>query len=116
MCSYRADTILSVHCQRGLEVEEYLIFSGCGIKDCVLLHFRKGIQLGSGHFGIVCQGIWKLESKETMNVALKYLKEGATSYDRLKFLQEAAAMAQFRHPNVVTLYGVTNNNGYVSSS
>ena len=64
---------------------------------------------------MVYQGEWKIASKEIMNVAIKGLKENATSHDRLKFLQEAATMAQFRHPNVVALYGVTSKSGKVSS-
>ena len=39
-------------------------------------------------------------------VALKLLKEGSSELDKVKFLQEAAIMAQFSHPNVVSLYGV----------
>ena len=29
--------------------------------------------------------------------------------DKVKFLQEAAIMAQFRHPNVIQLYGIVTN-------
>ena len=57
--------------------------------------------LGSGQFGIVEKGTW--QGKE---VALKTLKEGSDEEDKVKFLQEAAIMAQFRHPNIVTLHGV----------
>ena len=41
-------------------------------------------------------------------MAVKTLKEGSGEEDRVKFLQEAAIMGQFRHPNVVTLYGVVS--------
>jgi serine/threonine protein kinase len=61
--------------------------------------------LGSGQFGSVELGEWDNESK-TVNVALKKLNEGATLQDTVKFLQEAATMAQFHHPNVITLHGV----------
>ena len=37
---------------------------------------------------------------------MKTLKEGAGEQDKVKFLQEAAIMGQFTHPNVVKLYGV----------
>ena len=37
---------------------------------------------------------------------MKTLKEGAGEGDKVKFLQEAAIMGQFSHPNVVKLYGV----------
>ena len=37
---------------------------------------------------------------------MKTLKPNTTEEDRVKFLQEAAIMGQFSHPNVVKLYGV----------
>ena len=61
--------------------------------------------LGSGQFGSVEQGLWKNEVK-SIPVALKLLKEGSSEIDKVKFLQEAAIMAQFTHPNVISLYGV----------
>ena len=52
------------------------------------------------------RGEWK-SSLETCEVALKVLsKNQPTEDDRVKFLQEAAIMGQFRHPNVVKLHGV----------
>ena len=39
-------------------------------------------------------------------MAVKTLKEGAGEQDKVKFLQEAAIMGQFSHPNVVKLHGV----------
>ena len=63
--------------------------------------------LGAGQFGKVHQGEWiALDSKDTIDVAVKTLKEGADEEDKVKFLQEAAIMGQFSHPNVVKLYGV----------
>ena len=44
-----------------------------------------------------------------MEVDLKTLKAGSEEMDKVKFLQEAAIMAQFRHPNIVTLYGVVSD-------
>ena len=41
-----------------------------------------------------------------VEVAVKTLAKESTEMDRIKFLQEAAIMAQFSHPNVVKLYGV----------
>ncbi len=41
-----------------------------------------------------------------VEVAVKTLKEGAGEEERVKFLQEAAIMGQFKDPNVVTMYGV----------
>ena len=39
-------------------------------------------------------------------MAVKTLNEGSTQDDKIKFLQEAAIMGQFKHPNVVEMYGV----------
>ena len=68
-------------------------------------HFRLGTHLGSGQFGVVHRGVW-LSSNGEVKVAVKTLKEGSGEEDRVKFLQEAAIMGQFKHPNVVTMYGV----------
>ena len=54
------------------------------------------------------------ESKTDLEVALKTLKAGSEDMDKVKFLQEAAIMAQFRHPNIVTLYGVVSDKEPVS--
>ena len=39
-------------------------------------------------------------------MAIKTLQDEAKEVERVKFLQEAAIMGQFRHPNVITLHGV----------
>ena len=41
-----------------------------------------------------------------MEVAVKKLKKGASTLERIKFLQEAAIMAQFSNPNVLGIMGV----------
>ena len=41
-----------------------------------------------------------------VSVAIKALKEGSSTLQRKKFLQEAAIMGQFKHRNVVNLLGV----------
>ena len=41
-----------------------------------------------------------------MQVAVKVLTSGASETDRVRFLQEAAIMGQFYHPNIVRLHGV----------
>ena len=48
-----------------------------------------------------------------MDVALKSLTK-TSEEDKVKFLQEAAIMAQFRHPNVIMLYGMIINGNPVS--
>ena len=37
---------------------------------------------------------------------MKILKEGSGKEDRVKFLQEATIMGQFKHPNVVKIHGI----------
>ena len=70
--------------------------------------------LGSGQFGTVSEGIWETESGN-VSVALKTLKEGSSKKDKVLFLQEAVIMAQFRHPNVVIMYGMVTEGEPVSS-
>jgi len=53
----------------------------------------------------VNKGIWQSPAG-AMEVAVKTLQPSASQGDRLKFLQEAAIMGQFKHPNVVMLQGV----------
>ena len=40
---------------------------------------------------------------------MKTLKEGAGEEDKVKFLQEAVIMSQFKHSHVVTMYGVVKD-------
>lgn len=62
--------------------------------------------LGEGQFGTVSHGVWRTKDGETVSVAVKVLRSTAKLENRLKFLQEAAIMGQFLHPNIVRLYGV----------
>ena len=82
-----------------------------------LLYSRR-TTLGSGQFGTVHKGEWAASEEEggkKIEVAIKTLKEGASKEDKVKFLQEAAIMGQFRHPNVIKLYGVVIEGEPVSS-
>ena len=54
------------------------------------------------------------EGEEKIEVAVKTLKDGAGKEDKVKFLQEAAIMGQFSHPNVVKLYGIITEGEPVS--
>ena len=70
--------------------------------------------LGSGQFGGVQMGIWN-GSKGRREVAIKTLNPTITQPDaKVKFLQEAAIMAQFRHPNVIQMYGIVTDGEPVS--
>ena len=43
---------------------------------------------------------------KSVAVALKTLRNDASEEEKVKFLQEAAIMGQFHHPNIVKLHGV----------
>ena len=62
---------------------------------------RLSSELESGEFGVV----WSVGTEER-EVAVKSLADGSTEEKRIQFLQEAANMGQFKHPNVITLHGV----------
>eukprot|EP00055_Hartaetosiga_balthica_P004357 m.11274 g.11274 ORF g.11274 m.11274 type:complete len:636 (+) comp3811_c0_seq1:102-2009(+) len=59
-----------------------------------------GKVLGSGQFGVVYKGKYK----GTTDVAVKKVKGGAMAED--EFIAEAEIMKQFKHKNLVNLYGV----------
>ncbi len=67
---------------------------------------RLGDLLGSGQFGIVYKGVLTSDGGSEVEVAVKTLKEGSGEEERVKFLQEAAIMGQFKHSNVLKMYGV----------
>ena len=79
------------------------------------MNHRLGEILGTGNFATVHKGVMKSESSK-VEVAVKILKEGSGEEDRVKFLQEATIMGQFKHPNVVKLYGVVMEDEPVSCS
>jgi ephrin-B len=62
----------------------------------------------------VYKGVWQSSSRGEVIVAVKTLNEGSQEQDRVKFLQEAAIMGQFKHPNVVEMYGVVTQGEPVS--
>ena len=70
--------------------------------------------LGSGEFGNVYEGRWHSPGGP-INVAIKTLKCHSTEKTRVRFLQEAAIMGQFHHPNIVKLHGVVTLREPVSS-
>lgn len=64
-------------------------------------------KLGTGAFGMVYGGHALLaEDRGWSAVAVKTLKAGATTEEKLDFLSEAEAMKRFEHKNVVRLLGV----------
>ncbi len=62
---------------------------------------------------MVEKGTWK-SPQGAVDVAVKLLPAMSSQVDKVKFLQEAAIMGQFRHPNVVKLYGVITTGNPVS--
>ena len=70
-------------------------------------------RLGSGQFGNVDKGIWK-GTKGTLDVAVKSLTQDAKQKDKVRFLQEAAIMGQFKHPNITHLHGIVTQGEPVS--
>ena len=73
--------------------------------DPLIFVHRFGDILGSGQFGTVYKGVLDSGGGE-VEVAVKTLKEESGEEDRVKFLQEAAIMGQFKHHNVVEMFGV----------
>lgn len=70
-------------------------------------------QLGNGQFGTVHRAVWhncpdnnSPSSEGKLEVAVKSMKSGASESERVKFLQEAAIMAQFNNPQVLRILGV----------
>lgn len=71
-------------------------------KDRVVINRR----LGEGAFGTVYGGEAQIIGDAWTAVAVKTLKKGSNSDDRLDFLSEAEAMKRFDHSNIVKLLGV----------
>ena len=73
---------------------------------CILSFlYRTVCNLGSGEFGEVSKAVWSI-SGATKELAVKTLRAELPEEEKVRFLQEAAIMGQFSHPNVVKLYGV----------
>ncbi|CAH0390440.1 unnamed protein product [Bemisia tabaci] len=66
-------------------------------------------KLGEGAFGTVYGGE-ALFGSDWMAVAVKTLKIGSTTEEKLDFLSEAELMKRFNHPNIVKLLGVCTKN------
>ncbi|XP_073988410.1 uncharacterized protein isoform X2 [Rhodnius prolixus] len=75
-------------------------------KDRVVIN-RK---LGEGAFGTVYGGEAYFNEKGWVAVAVKTLKVGSTTEEKLDFLSEAEVMKRFDHKNIVQLLGVCTKN------
>ena len=77
-----------------------------------LLHtIRETNILGHGAFGTVTRGLLKhikpgTEEAVEVAVAVKSIEGDASEEDRVLFLQEAAIMGQFNHPDIIKILGV----------
>lgn len=58
---------------------------------------------------------WRKSDEVTLEVSIKAASMNEAMSERVKLLQEAAILAQFRHPNVVRLHGITNKDNVVRS-
>ena len=78
-------------------------------------NFRLTRELGKGEFGTVWEGEWSSVTGGPKVVAIKTLHVTCLPKDRIKFLQEAVIIGQFRHPNIVKLFGVVKEGEPVST-
>ena len=78
--------------------------------------FRIIKYIGHGQFGTVNLGKWNQDFVDPMDVAVKVCRSEANKAQKTKFLMEAAIMGQFRHTNVVKLYGVVTMSEQVCTS
>ena len=67
--------------------------------------------IGSGAVGTVHKGIWHHSGDESnqfveKEVAVKSIKDVNNEEESCKFLQEAAIMGQFKHANIIHMYGI----------
>ena len=78
-----------------------------------IVFFRITGHLGSGQFGSVEKGILQT-TKGPVGVAVKTIGPKVSEEDKIKFLQEAAIMGQFKHPNIIQLHGMVTVGQLVS--
>ncbi|XP_019855452.1 PREDICTED: uncharacterized protein LOC100635491 [Amphimedon queenslandica] len=89
-----------------VEEELYLQLDKCRVRRIPSPEIKVLELLGSGYFATVNRAVWLKPNLGEEEVAVKILSEKADNEDRIKFLQEAALMGQFKHTNVLTLHGV----------
>ncbi|XP_015787696.1 tyrosine-protein kinase transmembrane receptor Ror-like [Tetranychus urticae] len=65
-------------------------------------------EIGEGCFGRVYKGEYQPTEDQVIQVAIKILKEGVSNELRNDFEREVEILSNFRHPNIVKLIGVTN--------
>lgn len=63
-------------------------------------------EIGAGEFGSVLSGYYQKDDLNKVTIAIKTLKDSSNEANKLKFLQEASIMVQFKNPKIVSLVGV----------
>ena len=63
---------------------------------------------------MVCGAPPPSSSSPGMEVAVKSLEGEPTEEERVKFLQEATIMGQFKHPNIIRIVGIVTTSEPVS--
>ena len=71
-------------------------------------------KLEEGEFGEVYKAVLKTPTGTRQDVAVKVVKKGAPQEERLKLLQEAAILGQFKHNHILHLVGVVTTDEPVS--
>ena len=71
-------------------------------------------KLGEGEFGEVYKAVLTTPTGTSQDVAVKVVKKGAPQEERLKLLQEAAILGQFKHNHILHLVGVVTTDEPVS--
>ena len=88
------------------EEEIYAQMSHCKYQEIPRDKLKMLTKLGEGQFGEVYKAVLKSPTGTSQDVAVKLVKKGAPREERVKLLQEAATLGQFRHKHVVSLFGV----------
>ena len=65
-------------------------------------------EIGTGEFGMIVSGNLIISEDKKRQIAAKMLRDTENTSNKLKFLQEASIMVQFKHPKIVTLLGIVS--------
>ncbi|RWS26336.1 BDNF/NT-3 growth factors receptor-like protein, partial [Leptotrombidium deliense] len=72
-------------------------------------------EIGEGCFGKVYKGLYTTEESETIQVAIKMLKDGIGPEGQSDFEREVEILSTFRHQNIVKLIGIWNGHNSMPS-
>ena len=82
------------------------------VKELDKDRLKLGKQIAQGQFGIVYSALYRSPHGD-ISVAVKKLKEHTNQDDEAAFRREAMVLAQFQHPNVMSLIGVVSSTPYM---